>query len=91
MQCTSMCVTCPLLCISLCLRYATSHGIVVVVDKQLRYETYIVPALSINNIAVFLYMCLTLNARLPTPSPWHPCCTQRSTKANVSIKVGKIF
>ena len=30
-----------------------SHGIVVVVDKQLRYENYIVPALMINNIAVF--------------------------------------
>ena len=39
----------------MCLRNATSHVIVmVVVDKQLRYETYIVPVLRINNIAVFM-------------------------------------
>jgi len=37
----------------LCLRYATADRIVVVEGKQLRYETYIVPALRNNNIAVF--------------------------------------
>ena len=42
------------------LTYATSHGIVVVRDKQLRYETCIVPALS-NNIAVFMQIAVTLD------------------------------
>ena len=45
----------------LVLRYATSHGIVVARDKQLRYETYIVPALSKNNIAMFTQLSVTLD------------------------------
>jgi len=39
--------------LSLCVRCAPFHGLVV--DKQCGYETFIVPALIINNIAVFMF------------------------------------
>ena len=44
--------------ISLCVRCATSHGMV---DKQCGYETFIAPALMINNIAMFAQMNVTYN------------------------------
>ena len=42
--------------ISLCVRCATSHGMV---DKQCGYETFIAPAHMINNIAMFAQMNVT--------------------------------
>jgi len=50
-------VMCPSL--NLCLRCTTSHGMVE--DKQSGYETFIAPALMINNIAVFAQMSVTYN------------------------------
>ena len=52
---TSMSMKCALVfpSLGLCVRYATTHGLVV--DKQCGYETFIVPALNINNIAVFMF------------------------------------
>ena len=44
--------------ISLCVRCTTSHGMV---DKQCGYETFIAPALMINNIAMFTEMNVTYN------------------------------
>ena len=45
--------------LNLCLRCATSHGMVE--DKQCGYETFIAPALMINNIAMFAQMYVTFN------------------------------
>ena len=45
--------------LNLCLRCATSHGMVE--DKQCGYETFIAPALIINNIALFAQMYVTYN------------------------------
>ena len=45
--------------ISLSVRCATSHGILV--EKQYGYETFIMPVLMINNIAVFAQMYVTYN------------------------------
>ena len=44
---------------SLCVRCATSHGMVE--DKQCGYETFIKPALMINNIAMFAQKYVTYN------------------------------
>ena len=47
------------LSINLCVRCDTSHGMVV--EKECGYETFIAPALMINNIAVFVQMYVTYN------------------------------
>ena len=44
--------------ISLCVRCNNSHGMV---DKQCGYETFIKPALMINNIAMFAQKYVTYN------------------------------
>ena len=58
MPCTySMCMNYRAWFLSLCLLCAISHGMLV--DKQCRYETFIAPALIINNITVFLQVYVT--------------------------------
>ena len=69
------CMNYPLLLpsLSLCLRCAIFHGMGV--DKQCRDETYIVPALKYNNIAVFTMI------RLLTPSLYvlrRPGCRRKN-------------
>jgi len=61
MPCTySVCMTYPAWfpSISLCVSCATSHG---TVAKKCGYETFIAPALLINNIAMFEQMYVTYN------------------------------
>ena len=77
----------------LCLRNATSHVIVmVVVDKQLRYETYIVPVLRINNIAVLMgsWYCAVRNEDLAAEerilNHFKACCPKQKDGCSLEKK-----